>query len=107
MNTPKGYLLAELKIHDGKSFVEAYKSRVQAVLELFDAKILAVVDDPIATEGDRPVDQIVLLEFESVAHAKHFYESKAYQDILHHRLASASADLFIFEGAPSGSKMTR
>ena len=100
-------MLAELKIMDHKSLAAQYKSQVQAVLDAFEARILAVVNDPVAVEGNRPVDQIVLLEFETVDHAKRFYNSPQYQEILHHRLTSATTDLFIFEGSAPGAKMVR
>lgn len=106
MDNRKGYLLADLVIHDRSMLANQYKSKVQAVLEEFNARILAVANNPIAIEGDRKLDQIVLLEFDSAADARRFYDSPQYQEILDFRLRSSTSNLFIIEGSLPDSQIS-
>lgn len=103
MNKPaKGYIFAELDIHDEAVFHGDYMKAVKAPLERYGAIFLAATDHPIVVEGERQVKRIVLIEFDSIARAREFFYSKDYQDIIDLRFRSADTHLYMFEGsAPS------
>lgn len=71
--------------HAGE-FSTAYKMKPLVVYGALDA-----------VEGDAP-DGVIVLEFPSVADAKAWYNSPAYQKALPHRLKAADYTAFIVEG---------
>lgn len=99
MAEPKGYILAELDVTDAAYFHGEYMPRVRPVLERYGAKFLIATDDPEVLEGDRVVRRVVFIEFESLARAREFYDSKDYQDVIGYRLRSAQSHLYMMEGA--------
>lgn len=98
MSTSKGYIYAELKVTDQERFYSEYMPRVRPVLNKYDAKFLIAGGDPVVLEGDRVVQRIVLLEFESTERAREFYDSTDYQEIIGYRFESADTHLYILEG---------
>lgn len=99
MSEQKGYIYAELTVHDQDYFNTEYAPRVQIVLEKYKAKFLVAGGAPTVREGNRNVQRIVLLEFDSPELAKQFYDSPDYQDVIDYRFKSAAAHLYILEGA--------
>ncbi|MFG1421623.1 DUF1330 domain-containing protein [Roseixanthobacter liquoris] len=94
----KGYIFAELDVTDEAYFHREYMPRVEPVLEAYGAKFLIRGGNPAVIEGGREVKRVVLLEFESLARAKDFYFSPAYQDVIGYRFDSSEAHLYIMEG---------
>ena len=94
---PKGYVLAEVEITDRTQF-EEYRKLVNATLHPFGGRFLIRGGDPVRLEGDRPLHRFVLLEFDSPEHARDWYHSKQYQDILPLRLRSARTHAFLLTG---------
>ncbi len=107
MSTTKGYIFAELEVTNSAYFNTEYAPRVAPVLEKYGAKFLIAGGEPEVREGDRSVKRIVFLEFESVARARDFYDSKEYQDVIGYRFESALTHLYILEGAVDGSASVR
>lgn len=103
MSNPKGYLYAELEVTNPGYFDAEYAPRVKPVLEKYGARFLVAGGNPEVREGDRIVRRVVLLEFDSPQRAKEFYDSQDYQNVLAYRLASATAHLYILEGAQTQS----
>lgn len=99
MSTQKGYIYAELQVTDPEYFNVEYAPRVQPVLQKYSARFLVAGGAPVVREGGRDVQRIVLLEFDSPALAKEFYDSKDYQDVIEYRFKSAKSHLYILEGA--------
>jgi len=95
----KGYIYAELTVHDPDYFNTEYAPRVQPVLEKYNARFLVAGGAPMVREGGRDVQRIVFLEFDSPELAKQFYDSPDYQDVIDYRFRSATTHLYILEGA--------
>ncbi len=101
MNAQKGYIFAELEITNEKMFYDDYMPRVRPVLDKWQAKFLIATDAPLVIEGDRKVQRIVFIEFESPQKASDFYYSKDYQDVIGWRFDSAKAHLYLMDGVES------
>ena len=95
---PKGYIYAELDVHDSDKFYLDYMPKVRPILDLYEANFLIATDDPRVIEGGRTAPRIILLEFETPERASEFFYSKAYQDIIDIRFESASAHLYMLDG---------
>ncbi|MGX6509332.1 DUF1330 domain-containing protein [Rhodococcus sp. SJ-2] len=94
---PKGYVILTEAIRDGEGMA-AY-SRVSAPsLAEQSATVLAVDARPDVLEGSWHGDRTVVMEFESVAAARAWYESEAYQKALPLRQAAADCNVVILEG---------
>ncbi len=72
-------------------------SEADATLEGHPATVLAHYGDFRMLEGD-PIEGAVVIRFPSVAEAKAFYDSPAYQKAAIHRHAGAKYRAFIVEG---------
>ncbi|MEV0197701.1 DUF1330 domain-containing protein [Nonomuraea sp. NPDC050691] len=92
------YLLAHLRrpeeIHPD---VLEYKEKVQATMDPFFGRFIVRGGTVEVKEGSWPGD-VVLLEFPSMEHARGFYHSAAYQEILPLRTDHLEGDLIIVEG---------
>ena len=93
----KGYLFAELTIHDHEVFYHEYMDKVRPMLESWGAKFLISTDSPEVIEGGRAVPRVILLEFASLQRARGFYYSEEYQSIIKLRFDSSTAHLYIME----------
>ncbi|VVO69218.1 DUF1330 domain-containing protein [Pseudomonas fluorescens] len=94
----KGYLFAELTVHDHEVFYHEYMGRVRPMLESWGANFLISTDSPEVIEGGRAVPRVILLEFSSLQKARDFYYSEEYQSIIKLRFDSSKAHLYIMEG---------
>ncbi|MEO8935809.1 MAG: DUF1330 domain-containing protein [Burkholderiaceae bacterium] len=81
-DTAKGYLWAELDVLDAARFEDEYSVFVRPLLARYGAKFLIVDEHPLVLEGDRAVRKVVLVEFDSPATARRFYDDPAYQAIV-------------------------
>lgn len=92
------YLLAHLRrpeeIHPD---VLEYKEKVQSTLAPFSGRFIVRGGAVEVQEGTWPGD-VVLVEFPSMEHARSFYQSAAYQEILPLRKDHLDGDLIIVEG---------
>jgi uncharacterized protein (DUF1330 family) len=96
----KGYIYAELDIHDASTFYDDYMVKVRPILEDYGAVFLIATNHPEVVEGGRTVKRIILLEFSSSDRAREFFYSPAYQDIVNIRFKSSSAHLYFLDGLP-------
>jgi uncharacterized protein (DUF1330 family) len=96
----KGYIYAELDIHDASVFYDDYMVKVRPILERYGAVFLIATNHPKVVEGGRTVRRVILLEFESPERARAFFYSRAYQDIVDIRLESCDAHLYFLDGLP-------
>ena len=91
------YVIAHLEVHDPETFAR-YRERVPEVVAQFGGRYLVRGGRAEALEGEWTVPRLVILEFESAARARAFYESPEYQEILPLRLSAARGTLAIVEG---------
>src|SRR6201992_2006673 len=92
---PKGYVILTEAIKDPEG-MKAYGRAAGAAMG--GVNILAVDTKPETIEGTWHGDQTVVLEFESVAAARAWYESEAYQKAAKLRQAAADCNAVIISG---------
>jgi len=106
MSATKGYIYAELNVTNPHYFNAEYAPRVQPVLQKYGAKFLIAGGNPQVREGERAVQRVVLLEFDSMTRAREFYDSPDYQAVISYRLDSAHTHLYLLEGTNDGGAAT-
>jgi uncharacterized protein (DUF1330 family) len=94
---PKGYAIFTEAIRDEAGMV-AYRSAAPPSTVLAGAAVLAVDRSPQLLEGEWHGDRTVILEFESVAAARAWYDSAAYQRVKPLRQAAADTNAVIVAG---------
>jgi uncharacterized protein (DUF1330 family) len=97
--TPKGYLIAEITVTDPDTFKQ-YAAASTTVMTQFGGKYLVRGGQTVVEEGSPPGDRFVVIEFESLAAARAFYDSAAYQAVVPMRMKSAHSRVFLVEGPP-------
>ena len=93
---PKGYLIAHIRVQDKQAF-EAFKQLSGAAIQAHNGKVLVRNPSPDHREGAAQGLAIVI-EFESIAAAKTFYESEAYIEARAVREKISDTDLILVEG---------
>ena len=78
--------------------LQQYASRVTPIVEKFGGKYLARDTNVEVKEGSWPATATVILEFPSDEHARRWYASPEYQEILPLRLRGASGPLIVVHG---------
>lgn len=75
----KGYIIAEVKVHDEAAF-EKYRELSTAAVVRFGGRFLIRGSAAEVLEGPwSPPQRLIVVEFDSVAQAKRFYSSDDYQ----------------------------
>ena len=93
----KGYLIAQVDVHDPEVYRE-YAAKVPATLVAFEGSFLVRGGRIEPLEGDAPPQRTVVLEFPSLARARDWYESDAYQALIPLRHAAGVTRNFLVEG---------
>jgi uncharacterized protein (DUF1330 family) len=91
------YIVAHLRVTDSEAF-EAYRARVPDVIRRYSGRYLIRGGRVQPLEGDWPVERLVVLEFDSVAAARAFYDSPEYAELIPLRQAGSEGTLAIVEG---------
>jgi uncharacterized protein (DUF1330 family) len=91
------YAIALEVINDRDEF-DRYRALVHGVLEKYEGQIIVSSEDVEVLEGEWPYTKTVVIRFPSMEHAKRWYESPEYRDILPHRLRAAATDLILVDG---------
>ena len=93
---PKGYLIANIVVHDKEGF-EEFKRMSGPVISEYGGKILVRNPNPEIREG-KELDIAIVLEFESIERARQFYESEKYTLARKVREKASKTDLILVEG---------
>jgi len=93
---PKGYLIAHIRVRDKDAF-EEFKSLSGAAIKAHNGNVLVRNPAPDHREGGAEGLSIVI-EFESLAAARAFYESEAYTEARRVREKISDTDLILVEG---------
>src|SRR5262245_26446557 len=91
------YVVVEIDIHDPTSY-EQYKKMAPSSIAAYGGKYLARGGTCQLLEGDWMPKRLVILEFESLARAKQWWESKEYSDAKSLRLKIANTKMIVIEG---------
>ena len=92
----KGYVIVTELIKDPAGMAEYGKAAGKAMAA--GVKVLAVDTEFEVLEGEWPVTQTVVLEFESTEAARAWYESEEYQAAIPLRQAAADCNAVIVNG---------
>jgi uncharacterized protein (DUF1330 family) len=90
------YIVAEVHVTDPAGFQD-YLKALPATMAPYHVKTLAR-GLPDAREGTPPDGQVVLLGFDSLQDANHWYESPEYQKIIPLRQKSATSRVYLVDG---------
>ena len=93
---PKGYLIAHIRVQDAEAF-EEFKALSGAAIKAHGGKVLVRNTAPDHREGGAE-GLAILIEFESLAAARTFYESDAYSEARAVREKISDTDLILVEG---------
>lgn len=93
----KGYMLFTEQVFD-QPLYDAYISKVVKTITDSGGRIIMVDDSPLVLEGSWHGSRTVLLEWDSPAAAKAWYDSPDYQAIIGERHASAEANAILLHG---------
>jgi uncharacterized protein (DUF1330 family) len=94
---PKGYVVAEISVTDPEAYKQ-YAATVPPIIAKFGGKYLARGGQTVAEEGDPPSGRIVVIEFDSLAAARSFEDSREYQAAAPLRQKAARSRVFLVEG---------
>lgn len=92
-----GYVIADVEVTNPELFGE-YRALVAETVELYGGRYLARGGETTLVEGDSAPSRAVIIEFESAARAKEWYDSPEYEPIKRMRLDSANSNVVIVEG---------
>jgi uncharacterized protein (DUF1330 family) len=95
-------LLKEVRF--GPDIVE-YLERIDETMKPYDGRFLVHGQGPEVLEGSLQQD-LVMIEFPDIEHARQWYRSPAYQEILPLRAGNASSVIFLLDGLPAGHLAT-
>ena len=91
------YIIADLKITDPEVF-EQYRSQVSGTIEQYGGEYLVRGGAVETAEGNWNPQRLVILQFESMARAKEWYDSEEYRGPKALRHHSANTNLVLVEG---------
>ena len=92
----KGYLIAHINVHDHAGY-EEFKKMSMPIISQYGGKALVRNPEPDVREGNN-AGIVIVLEFESIKHARTFYESKEYSDAKKVRENASRTELVLVEG---------
>jgi uncharacterized protein (DUF1330 family) len=91
------YIIANVSIRDQDRYDE-YRRQVPAVIEKYGGRYLVRGGACWVLEGEHQPHRLVIIEFESQAAARQFYESPEYQPLKRLRQDVADSSIVLVEG---------
>lgn len=101
MSTTRGYAVGHLRTVEFGPEVRRYMERIEATFEPFGGAWMVHGTQPEVMEGSWPGD-LVIIGFPSVAAAREWYASPAYQEILDLRAKHSDSHVALLEGVSEG-----
>ena len=96
---PTAYAVAHLRNLTINEDVVEYLERIQDTLDPFGGRFAVHVPNLEVREGEWP-GTLVILTFPTIGDARGWYDSPAYQEILHLRTDHIDGDTLLVEGVP-------
>jgi len=101
----QAYAVAHMyKVAMGPEIV-AYLERIDATLKPYGGRFLVHGDPVEVIEGDWP-GHLIVIEFPDRAHARAWYTSPAYREILRLRTGNSESDVVFVDGVPADHRAT-
>ncbi|HEX9451472.1 MAG TPA: DUF1330 domain-containing protein [Burkholderiales bacterium] len=91
------YLISQIEIHDPQGY-EEYRKLVGASLAKYGGKFVARGGRIDVLEGDWKPKRVVICEFESLEHARQWYESPEYRPAMDIRQKTSDAKIIVVDG---------
>jgi uncharacterized protein (DUF1330 family) len=91
------YAIAQGRIEDQAQFSQ-YLARSGATLEAYGVRLLALDEAPIVVEGEADYPRTVILQFDSEAHFRRWYDSPEYRDARRYRDCAAVGRFLLVKG---------
>ncbi|MEO8005668.1 MAG: DUF1330 domain-containing protein [Betaproteobacteria bacterium] len=91
------YIIVDLEVHDTAVYDE-YRKLVGATLQKYGGKFIVRGGKVEALEGSWNPKRVVIVEFESAARAKQWYDSEEYKVPKEMRMKAAKGNLLLVEG---------
>jgi uncharacterized protein (DUF1330 family) len=95
----KGYVVAELEIHDHELYSRDYIPHVAEVVAEFHGQYLARGGSPQTLEGDKAPSRVIIMEFPSPEMARTFWNSPKFRQLSEVRRQATISRIFLVEGA--------
>ena len=95
-STPPSYVIAENDVTDPATY-QTFAAQIPSTVEAFKGRFVVRGGKTDPFDGPPP-KRIVVIAFDSMATARKWYESPAYQAILPIRQRSSTGRLFVVEG---------
>jgi uncharacterized protein (DUF1330 family) len=93
----RGYIIAQATVTDAAQY-EDYKRLAQIAVERYGGRYVVRGGATCLLEGNWHPPRLVILEFDSVADAKRFYDSPEYRAARQARQDAASMNMLVVEG---------
>lgn len=99
------YAIAHLREVSMKPAIAEYLQKIDASLKPFKGRYLVHGGKPEVLEGEFP-GHLIVIKFPDSAHARAWYHSAAYQEILPLRAENSVGDAFIVDGVAPNHRAT-
>ena len=93
-----GYVIAQMSVTDPEAFAD-YPGQAGPTVAAFGGRYVVRGGTIDNIEGDWKPGRVVIIEFDSVAQAKAWYDSQMYEEAKALRIRSTTSSLMIVEGA--------
>jgi uncharacterized protein (DUF1330 family) len=93
----KAYVIAQASVTDPQRY-ELYKALAGAAVAKYGGKYIVRGGATQLLEGDWAPPRLVILEFDSVEQARHFYDSPEYRAAREQRQGAAQMNMLLVEG---------
>ncbi len=93
----KGYLVANIRVTDPAKF-EQYRAAVPAVIAQYGGRYAVRGGELQRMENAEGWNRVVVLEFDSLAAARRFYDSPEYAPLLRLRIEATESQVVLVEG---------
>ena len=93
-----GYVIAQMSVTDPEAFAD-YPGQAGPTVAAFGGRYVVRGGTIDNIEGDWEPGRVVIIEFDSVAQAKAWYDSQMYEEAKALRIRSTISSLMIVEGA--------
>ena len=91
------YVIIDLDVHDPEVFAE-YVAKVGPLITQYGGKVVAMDPQPELYEGDWAPSLVVILEFETRAAVRAFYDAPEYHPVRAIRISAATSNGLIVVG---------
>jgi uncharacterized protein (DUF1330 family) len=95
---PSAYIIAQVQVTNPAQY-EDYKKLAALAIQAHGAEVCVRGGAVLVLEGDWQPERVVVLKFPSVAAARTFYDSVAYQGAREARAGAAVMRMIVVEGA--------